>query len=317
MKIAVLFPGQGSQFLGMGQEFVKENTASAALMTMAEAACEIGLGALCAEGPMDELIRATNLQPAITITNLICWQRFQEELGDTIAVSCLAGHSLGEYSALCAGGVLSIEDTVHLVSRRGALMEREGIKNPGGMRAVLGLDIRTLDAIIDNYQGGGVVTTANHNTPEQIVISGSLQGLDGVSRLAEAKGAKVIPLNVSVANHSPLVAAAIPDFTEFMADIDFKAPTIPVYFNVSAGLESDPWKIKDMMARQIGSRVRWCEIIEAMLNDGVDTFIEVGPKTVLKGMMKKITPKGTKVTALQFDSPSSLAGCLEYIHKEQ
>ncbi len=317
MKIAVLFPGQGSQFLGMGQEFVKENTTSASLMAMAEAACEIGLGVLCAEGPMEELTRATNLQPAITITNLICWQRFQEELGDKAAVSYLAGHSLGEYSALCAAGVLSIEDTIRLVSKRGALMEREGIKNPGGMRAILGLDIKTLDAIIDGYLGGGVVTTANHNTPEQIVISGSLQGLDGVSRLAEAQGAKVIPLNVSVANHSPLVAAAIPDFTKFMADIDFKVPSIPVYFNVSAGLEDDPRKIKDMMARQIGSRVRWCEIIEAMLADGVDTFIEVGPKTVLKGMMKKITPKGTKVTALQLDSPSSLDSCLEYIHQEQ
>ncbi|MBU1568773.1 MAG: ACP S-malonyltransferase [Proteobacteria bacterium] len=317
MKLAVLFPGQGSQLLGMGQEFVKENTTSAALLAMAEAACESRLGALCTDGPMEELTRATNLQPAITIINLICWRRFQEELGEKVAISCLAGHSLGEYSALCAAGVLSIEDTVRLVSKRGALMEREGIKNPGGMRAVLGLDIKTLDAIIDGYRGDGVVTTANHNTPEQIVISGSFSGLDGVTRLAEEKGAKVIPLNVSVANHSPLVADAIPDFRDFMANIEFKAPSIPVYFNVSAGLENDPLKIKDMMARQIGSRVRWCEIIEAMLAGGVDTFIEVGPKTVLKGMIKKIAPKGTKVTALQFDSPSSLASCLEYINQGQ
>ncbi len=316
MKIAVLFPGQGSQFLGMGQEFINENTTSAALMAMAEAACEICLGALCADGPMEELIRATNLQPAITITNLICWRRFQEELRDKVAVSYLAGHSLGEYSALCAAGVLSIEDTVRLVSKRGALMEREGTRNPGGMRAVLGLDIKTLDAIIDGYRGEGVVTTANHNTPEQIVISGSFAGLEGVSRLAEEKGAKVIPLNVSVANHSPLVAAAIPDFTDFMANIEFKVPSIPVYFNVSASPESDPLKIKEMMARQIGSRVRWCEIIEAMLADGVDTFIEVGPKTVLKGMMKKIIPRGTKVTALQLDSPATLLSCLEHINKE-
>ncbi len=316
MRIAVLFPGQGSQFLGMGQEFVKENAASAALMAMAEAACEINLGALCAEGPMEELTRATNLQPAITITNLICWERFKEELAGKITVSFLAGHSLGEYSALCAAGVLSVEDTVRLVGKRGALMEREGIKNPGGMRAVLGLDIEALDAIIDGYRGEGVVTTANHNTPEQIVISGSHAGLDGVSRLAEEKGAKVIPLNVSVANHSPLVAAAIPDFADFMANIEFKVPATPVYFNVSADLENDPLIIKDMMARQIGSRVRWCEIVEAMLANGVDTFIEVGPKTVLKGMMKKITPKGTKITALQFDSPATLSGCLDHINKE-
>lgn len=316
MKIAVLFPGQGSQYLGMGQEFIGEDTASAALMAMAEAACEQKLGTLCGEGPMEELTRATNLQPAVTIVNLICWQRFQQELSGKLAVSCLAGHSLGEYSALCAAGVISAEDTMRLVSRRGALMEREGIKNPGGMRAILGLDSKSLDDIIDGYSGGGIVTIANHNTPDQVVISGSREGLDGVSRLVEEKGAKVIPLNVSVANHSPLVAAAVPDFAEFIADIDFKSPQIPVYFNVSADREKDPLKMKDMMARQIASRVRWCEIIEAMLAEGIDTFIEIGPKTVLKGMIKKIAPKGSKTTALQFDTPATLSKCLETL-KEQ
>jgi [acyl-carrier-protein] S-malonyltransferase len=317
MKIAVLFPGQGSQFLGMGQEFINENESSADLMAMAEATCGLSLGALCSNGPMEELMRGTNLQPAITITNLICWQRFKDELGDNLPVSCLAGHSLGEYSALCAAGVLSVEDTLRLVGKRGALMEREGIKNPGGMRAVLGLDVKTLDGIINEYQGEGVVTTANHNTPEQIIISGSLAGLDGVSRLAEEKGAKVIPLNVSIANHSPLVADAIPDFADFMADIAFNAPSIPVYFNVSASREHHPLKIRDMMARQIGARVRWYEIIKSMLADGVDTFIEVGPKTVLKGMIKKIIPKGAKVTALQFDSPASMQDCLATLNAAQ
>jgi len=316
MKIAVLFPGQGSQYLGMGQEFVKENAESGALMAMAEAACEIPLTTLCTDGPMEELTRAANLQPAITITNLICWQHFRQALGDSQKISFVAGHSLGEYSALCAAGVIGVEDTVRLVAKRGALMEREGIKNPGGMRAVLGLDIKTLEALIDGYKGEGVVTAANHNTPEQIVISGSIPGLDGVSRLAEEKGAKVIPLNVSVANHSPLVAEAIPDFTDFMADMEFKVPAIPVYFNVSASVENDPAHIKKMMAMQIGSRVRWCEIIEAMLADGVDTFVEVGPKTVLKGMMKKIVPKGTTINALQCDSPATLKACLEVIRKE-
>ncbi|MDK9707677.1 MAG: ACP S-malonyltransferase [Desulforhopalus sp.] len=317
MKIAVLFPGQGSQFLGMGQEFIKDDPASADLMAMAEAVCGLKLGALIADGPMEELTRATNLQPAITITNLICWQRLHNELGGQVAVSCMAGHSLGEYSALCASGVIGVEDTIRLVGERGALMEREGNSNPGGMRAVLGLDSQTLDAIIEGYKGEGVVTAANHNTPEQIVISGSLPGLDGVTRLAEEKGARVIPLNVSVANHSPLVAAAIPDFKNFMRRITFNPPKIPIYFNVSAKVDSDPETIKDMMARQIASKVRWCEIIESMLADGVDTFIEVGPKAVLKGMIKKIAPKGTKITALQFDSPSSLASCLEALRKEQ
>lgn len=315
MKIAVLFPGQGSQYLGMGQEFINTDTECAALLAMAEATCELNLGSLCADGPMEELTRATNLQPAITITNLICWQAFKNALGDDVTISCFAGHSLGEYSALCATGVITAEDTMRLVSKRGALMEREGNANPGGMRAVLGLNINTIEEIISSYQGQGAVTAANHNTPEQIVISGSMNALDEVTKEAEARGGKVIPLNVSVANHSPLVAAAVPDFAKFMAEIDFKQPQLPVYFNVSAAKETDTGNIQQMMANQIASRVRWCEIIEAMLAEGVDTFIEVGPKTVLKGMMRKITPKGTKVTSLQFDTPASLSQCIETIRK--
>jgi len=311
MKIAVLFPGQGSQYLGMGQEFVNSDTECAALLAMAEAACELNLGSLCADGPMEELTRAVNLQPALTITNLISWQAFKKELGENAEVHCFAGHSLGEYSALCAAGVISPEDTMRLVRERGALMEREGIKNPGGMRAVLGLDINAVEEIIDGYDGPGAVTAANHNTPEQIVISGAMGALDSVGKQAEAKGAKVIPLNVSVANHSPLVADAVPDFADFMAGIDFKEPQVPVYFNVTGTTETDTAKIKEIMAGQIASRVRWCEIIQAMLASGVDTFIEVGPKTVLKGMIRKIVPKGTKVTALQFDTPASLSQCIE------
>ena len=315
MKIAVLFPGQGSQYLGMAQEFVNSDIECAALMAMAEATCELNLNTLCSDGPMEELTRATNLQPAISITNLICWQAFKNALGDKIEVSCFAGHSLGEYSALYAAGVISAEDTMRLVSKRGALMEREGIANPGGMRAVLGLDIKTIEQIISSYRGSGHITAANHNTPEQIVISGSIKALDEVGKEAEARGAKVIALNVSVANHSPLVADAVPDFAKFMADIEFKPPQVPVYFNVSAAKETDTTTMKEMMAKQIASRVRWCEIIEAMLAEGVDTFIEIGPKSVLKGMMRKIVPKGSKVTSLQFDTPVGLSQCVEMIRK--
>jgi [acyl-carrier-protein] S-malonyltransferase len=315
MKIAVLFPGQGSQYLGMGQEFINTDNACASLMAMAEATCELKLGALCAEGPMEELTRAAHLQPALTITDLVCWQAFQNVLGDEVKVSCFAGHSLGEYPALCAAGVISAEDTMRLVSKRGALMQREGNKNPGGMRAVLGLDIKAIEELIDSYGGPGHITAANHNTPEQIVISGSLPALDEVGKAAEALGAKVIPLNVSVANHSPLVADAVPDFTAFMADIEFRSPQVPVYFNVTAAKETDPRKIKEIMAGQIASRVRWCEIIQSMLAEGIDTFIEVGPKAVLKGMIRKIVPKfvpkGTEVLSLQFDTPASLAECAE------
>jgi len=316
MKVAVLFPGQGSQYLGMGKEFIDNDTESATLMAMAESICDLNLASLCVDGPLAELSRAKKLQPAITIVNLICWHAFLKAVGRDFKVSCFAGHSLGEYSALYATGVVSAEDTMRLVSKRGTLMEREGEINPGGMRAVLGLTIDEIEEIITTCSGNGIVTAANHNTPQQIVISGNQEGLDAVTDEAEKKGAKVIPLNVSVANHSPLVAGAVPDFKKFIKGIDFKRPEIPVYFNVSAGTESESSEIKTMMANQIASRVRWCGIIQSMINDGVDTFIEVGPKTVLKGMIRKIKPKEVKVTSMQFDSPASLALCLDKFKME-
>lgn len=309
MKIAVVFPGQGSQFLGMGREFLAEDSDAQALMQMAQEVCRSDLGTLINDGPMEELTRNAILQPAITVTNLICWEVLKKNLGQ-LQVSCFAGHSLGEYSALYASGVLTAENTLRLVAKRGALMEREGLANPGGMRAVVGLAIEAVEEIINGYGGPGVVTAANHNTPEQIVISGSMEALEAVTPQAEAQGGKVIALNVSVANHSPLVAKAVPDFAEFLETVEFKTPQTPVYFNVSAAPAADPVQIRDMMGRQIASRVRWCEIITAMINDGVDTFIEVGPKTVLKGMMRKIKPKGVDITALQVESPETLQACL-------
>ena len=310
MKIAVIFPGQGSQYIGMGTEFIETQPQCREIIENAEAVCDFELKKIIAAGPMEELTRAAVLQPAITVTNLICLQALRTALPESISIDCFAGHSLGEYSALCGAGVVSVADTIQLVERRGFYMEREGKRNPGGMRAVLGLTIDELENIVDSYDGEGVVTVANYNTPQQIVLSGSLAGLDGVAPALEEKGAKVIPLNVSVANHSPLVADAVPDFATAIDGVDFRSPAVPVYFNVTARQEKDASVIREMMAQQIVSRVRWYEIISAMIEDGVDTFIEVGPKTVLKGMMRKIAPKGVDIAALQFDTPETLTGCL-------
>ncbi len=313
MKIAVLFPGQGSQYLGMGQDFIENSERCASLLTKAEEICGLALGKIITEGPMEELTRNSVVQPAITLTNMICWESLKERLGD-IEISSFAGHSLGEYSALYASGAISAEDCLKLVTKRGSLMEREGATNPGGMRAVIGLDIEQVEKIINDYEGSGVVTVANHNTPIQIVVSGNMEGLDAVTPAMEEMGAKVIALNVSVANHSPLLVKAVPEFKAYVNEVDFQSPQANVYFNVTGNALVEPATIKAIMGNQIISRVHWCTIINSLLEDGVDTFIEVGPKNVLKGMMRKIVPRGVKVTSMQFDDIESLDSCLEKLN---
>ena len=310
-KTAVIFPGQGSQFIGMGREFLESESKARKLMGMAEDVSDFPLEKLCLEGPMEELTRVVHLQPAITVTNLICWQALLEALPG-FQPAFTAGHSLGEYSALYAAGVVSAEDCMALVTRRGELMEREGQEHPGGMRAVLGMTIEEIDALLESYPGGGMVVVANHNTEKQVVISGDAEGLDGFAAACSEKGAKVIPLKVSVANHSPLVAGAVGDFAVFMGATDFNRPAVPVIFNVTADVEEDPGIIRTIMARQIASRVRWLESVERMLNEGVEVFVEAGPKNVLTGLMRKIVPQGA-ATCVQFDTPAGLEKVVQAI----
>ena len=309
-KTAIIFPGQGSQFIGMGKEFLEADSAARDLMEMAEQKSGFALNNLCQEGPLEDLTRVVHLQPAITVTNLICWQALQKAMPG-FTPSFVGGHSLGEYSALHASGAVSAEDCMALVTRRGELMEREGSEHPGGMRAVLGMTINEIDLLLEDYTGG-VVVVANHNSEKQVVISGDTEGLDGFSAACSEKGAKVIPLNVSVANHSPLVAGAVEDFAVFMGEVDFSRPSVPVIFNVTADQEEDPSAIRSIMARQIASRVRWLESVTRMLESGVEVFVEVGPKNVLTGLMRKIIPRGA-ATCVQFDTPEKLEKVVETI----
>ncbi len=304
-KIALIFPGQGSQYIGMGKGFADQDPEALALLDLAGEIAASPIRGLCFEGPMEELTKVLHLQPALTAVNLICWRELQKRVPG-LAPSFLAGHSLGEYSALHAAGVLSLEDTLRLVSRRGELMEREGALHPGGMCAVLGLQIDEVEALLRDFAGPGVAVVANHNTETQIVLSGDRQGLEALGAQCQAKGAKVIPLNISVANHSPLVAGSIPDFAAFLEPIAFHPPAVPVLFNVSADYEHAPTAIKTMMARQIASRVRWFEIIQRMLAGGVEVIIELGPKNVLTGMMRKILPKNTGIVCMQADTPEAM-----------
>jgi [acyl-carrier-protein] S-malonyltransferase len=303
-KTAIIFPGQGSQFVGMGKEFLGEDTGARDLMELAEEKSGFPLRKLCLEGPLEDLTRVLHLQPAMTVSNLICWQALVRAVPD-LTPAFFGGHSLGEYSALFAAGVVSAEDCLALVTRRGELMEREGEAHPGGMRAVLGMTIEEINSLLGEYAGPGVVVVANHNSVKQVVVSGDQAGLDGFGSLCEEQGGKVIPLPVSVANHSPLVAGAVDDFASFMSGIRFNDPQVPVIFNVTAAAEKEPGTIRNIMARQIASRVRWFESVNKMVEDGVELFIEVGPKKVLTGLMRKIVPKGA-ATCIQFDTPEGL-----------
>ena len=304
-KTVIIFPGQGSQYIGMGKEFVETDSESAALMEMAEQISGFFLRKLCLDGPMSDLTRVLHLQPALTVINLICLQQLRNTLPD-FKPAYVGGHSLGEYSALHAAGVLSAEDTMALVTKRGEFMEREGAANPGGMRAILGLTIEEVDTLLSGYQGGGTVVVANHNAEKQVIISGDDAGLDGLAELCREEGGKVIPLKVSVANHSPLVAGAVDDFAAFMDTITFNKPATSLLFNATASLEQDPVAIRSIMARQIASRVRWYESINSMVADGVELFVELGPKNVLTGMMKKILPRKSLIQCMQADNPESM-----------
>lgn len=306
-KTAALFPGQGSHFVGMGREFAEADPKAMAILDLADTVCSRPVTELSFNGPMEELTLAVNLQPALTAINLVCWQAVQQA---GITVDYVAGHSLGEYAALYAAGVLGLDDTLRLVAHRGRVMGQAGERNPGGMVAILGLHLPEVQEILSTLACPELISIGNYNSEQQFVLSGTTAALHQATELATAKGGKAVHLNVSIANHSPLMAPAIPEFEKVFAGITLQRPAIPVYFNVTARPEDDPEAIRAIMARQIVSMVRWQEIIAGLLASGVETFIEVGPKKVLTGLMKRMLPKGGGHRCFQVDSPETLAHCL-------
>jgi len=287
-KIAFLFPGQGSQGVGMGEEFYREFDIVREIFDMTEEITRLNISKLCFKGPMEDLTMTVNLQPAVTAVNLACLAVIEKE---NIPYQFCAGHSLGEFSALCAAGVNSKEDTIRLVLKRGQLMHREAGRHQGAMNAIVGLQIDEVSELVAEVQRDGIVSVANHNTELQIVITGAPASVDRVSSLAAGKGAKSVPLKVSGAWHSELIKGAVDEFKEYLDTIAFNASQKKVFFNVTADVEENPEEIRDIMARQLCSPVKWYDAMNKMISEAVDVFVEVGPGRVLAGLLKKILPK--------------------------
>ena len=309
-KIAFLFPGQGSQFVGMGRELVDPFPGVEHIFRETDRVCGKPISKLCFEGPMPELTLTENCQPAITAVSLACLSVLNES---GIKASVSAGHSVGECASMVSAGILSEKDALRLVHKRGALMHREALANPGHMAAVIGLDMEAVLEIVAAAKADEILDVANHNTAQQIVITGQKNPVARAVQLAKEKKAKAIPLKVSGAWHSGLMQGGVDEFRAFMEDIPFSPPRSEMFFNATAKGETDPLRIKDIMANQLVSPVKWYDIMRKMLDDGVDTFVEVGPKKVLAGLLKKIIPIDHVISVFTVQDPKSLERALEEI----
>ena len=287
-KTAFLFPGQGSQSVGMGQEFYGEYDTVRELFDMTEEITRIHISKLCFKGPLEDLTMTINLQPAVTVVNLACLAAIEKEY---TAYHWCAGHSLGEYSALNAAGVITKEDTIRLVFKRGDLMHRDATRHRGVMHAIVGLPIDEVSEMVSEVQNDGVVSVANHNAELQIVITGAEKPVARVSALAIAKGAKSVPLKVSGAWHSELIKDAQEEFKGTIETIPFSSPQKSLLFNVTADSSDKSDEIKEIMGRQLCSPVRWYDAINRLIDEDVEIFVEVGPGRVLSGLLKKILPR--------------------------
>ncbi len=287
---AFVFPGQGSQMVGMGRDFVEDHPIARQTFVEADDILGFSLSKLCFEGPEEDLNDTINTQPALYVSGIAILRVLQDRFPDAVA-AFVAGHSLGEFTALVAAGAVSFEDGVRIVRERGRLMKEAGVKSPGAMAALLGLEAAVVRDLCTqaSQQTGGVLVLANDNCPGQIVISGDEATLEyGVALAKEAGAKRAVKLAVSIAAHSPLMQPASADFRKALDNIAFKAPKVSVYGNVNAAPLISVEAIREELSMQLTSSVRWTESVQAMIAAGAQRFIEVGPKDVLSGLLKRI-----------------------------
>ncbi len=283
-KTALLFPGQGSQYVGMAKDLYENSEIARELINMGDNILDFKLSDVMFNGPMEDLKQTDVTQPAIFLHSVVLLKILKN-----LSAEAVAGHSVGEYSALVAAGVLDFGDALKLVRLRGQAMLQAGIEKPGTMAAVIGLEADILKGICEEASAKGIVTCANFNSPGQIVISGSLEGVDAAMDLAKTKGAKLAKkLVVSGAFHSPLMESAKQKLDAKLESTQFQEASIPVFANVTAVSVSESEAIKSLLSSQLTSPVRWEESIKNMILDGFDKFVEVGPGKVLQGLVKRI-----------------------------
>lgn len=308
-KIAFLFPGQGSQSVGMGKDLYDNYSASKEVFDTADKVLGKSISKICFEGPEEDLKQTVNTQPAIVTMSIAALEAFKSELD--ITPTCTAGHSLGEYCAMYASGVMNLETTLKAIQKRAELMsETKG----GAMAAILNAPDGSVEKALEEASSAGYVDVANYNSPVQVVITGDEAAVSKAGELLSAAGARrVVPLAVSGAFHSKYMEGAGEKFKEFVSELEINNAQIPVFTNVDAQATILSAEFKNKMPRQIYSSVQWTKTIQNMIKDGVETFIEIGPGKVLSGLVKKISPE---VTTYNIYDKTSLEGVISSLKEE-